>query len=91
MKKSIDLSSGLWARVERSAKNLSITVSDLVEHCLVRRIRKIEANHMTRINLEATKHAANPTKAATKKKKKPVARKRKPAAKKAKLTAVPAA
>ena len=56
MQKTIDLSAGLWARVEKSAKHLSITVPDLVEHCLVRRIRKIESKHMTRINLEATKH-----------------------------------
>lgn len=58
MKKAIDLSNGLWARVERCAKNLEITIPDLVEHCLVRRIRKIESKHMKRINLQATKHGA---------------------------------
>lgn len=90
MKKSIDLSSGLWARVERCAKHLEITVPDLVEHCLVRRIRKIESKHMTRINLEATRHGANPKpKAKAKTKKKAVAKKRKTTAKK--LQAVPAA
>jgi len=60
MKKAIELSDGLWARVERCAKNLEITIPDLVEHCLVRRIRKIESKHMKRINLQATKHGARP-------------------------------
>jgi len=86
MKKSIDLSSGLWTRVERCSKNLHITIPDLVEHCLVRRIRKIESKHMKRINLGATKHTATP------KAKPRVASKRKhTTAKKTKLAPVPAA
>lgn len=78
MKRSIDLSGGLWGRVDRMAKQVSRTVPEFVEHCLKRRLKKLEKKHSTRIFLEGEFNAGKKPKKA--KKSKPKARRAKKAA-----------
>ena len=87
MKRSIDLSGGMWSRVDRMAKQVSRTVPEFVEHCLKRRLKKLEKKHSTRIFLEGEFNAGKKAKKTKKSKPKPAARKR-TTAKKPKLTAV---
>lgn len=93
MRKSVSLNvdAGLWSRVGKMAANLSITVPELVEHCVVRRLRKLEKKHAKRINLENTKPNAKPKakKKVTVKKKKATPKKVKRVTPKRKATPKP--
>ena len=60
MKRSIDLPAGLWHRVDQMAKHVEVEPTDLIEHCLVRRIRVMENYHIDRIQVEKSRHANNP-------------------------------
>ena len=66
MKRTIELPSGLWSRVDRMAKHINEEPVDLIEHCLVKRIRQMENYHIDRIQVEKTRHANNPVGAKSK-------------------------
>lgn len=68
MKRSIDLSAGVWSRIDRMAKQVSRTVPEFVEHCVKRRLKKLERKHSTRIFLEGEFNAGKKPKKAKKSK-----------------------
>lgn len=60
MKRTLELPSGLWSRVDRMAKHINEEPVDLIEHCLVRRVRQMEIYHVKRIQVEKSRHKNNP-------------------------------